>query len=387
MKLSDRVKSEVSLRALAERSGVQWDPLKSAPARGDFWAPCPFHKEATASFHVVEKGGRNGWFKCFGCEVKGSVVDFVILMTGCDARSALKQLADDSGLEANEDPAKAKRRAEDYARRQKQAEADAARKSARGAQKAWDMWRAAEPAGEFLEAYLTARGVNLSAIGGVPKSLRFAPALDHFNAKTGQVTHTGPAMVGLVGRNGSFVGVHRTWISETGRALDQNGSKIPKHWLGKTGEMFGVPVRLSSPSRAVVVGEGIETTLAAWSALRAFGLLDWSAEAALSLGSICGPEDAAGRGPELGVNGKPLPSIIPAPETASPGWVPAEGVEAVLILGEGSSKCPESARRHYDRAFQKINKLNVSVRVRVPENRWDLDLDFADIAKAGKLWD
>ncbi|WP_253279978.1 CHC2 zinc finger domain-containing protein, partial [Phaeobacter sp. 11ANDIMAR09] len=53
MALSDEVKARVSLRAIAEQT-VTWDMRKSNIRRGDYWAPCPFHGEKTASFHVTE---------------------------------------------------------------------------------------------------------------------------------------------------------------------------------------------------------------------------------------------------------------------------------------------------------------------------------------------
>ena len=51
-----------------------WDPRKSNPARGDYWAPCPFHQEKTASFHVDET---KGYYYCFGCHAKGDAVTFL----------------------------------------------------------------------------------------------------------------------------------------------------------------------------------------------------------------------------------------------------------------------------------------------------------------------
>ncbi|WP_157063863.1 CHC2 zinc finger domain-containing protein, partial [Phaeobacter sp. 11ANDIMAR09] len=53
MALSDEVKARVSLRAIVEQT-VTWDMRKSNIRRGDYWAPCPFHGEKTASFHVTE---------------------------------------------------------------------------------------------------------------------------------------------------------------------------------------------------------------------------------------------------------------------------------------------------------------------------------------------
>ncbi|WP_134679520.1 CHC2 zinc finger domain-containing protein [Paracoccus ravus] len=71
-----KVKAEVSFRDLPVAAGVSWDALKSRPGRGGYWAPCPFHREATSSFHLVEPNGVGGWFRCFRCEATGSAGDF-----------------------------------------------------------------------------------------------------------------------------------------------------------------------------------------------------------------------------------------------------------------------------------------------------------------------
>ena len=54
--------------------GRYWDTRKSNPGKGDFWAPCPFHQEKSASFHVDD---RKGFYYCFGCHAKGDAVTFV----------------------------------------------------------------------------------------------------------------------------------------------------------------------------------------------------------------------------------------------------------------------------------------------------------------------
>ncbi len=43
-------------------------------AKGDWWAPCPFHQEKSASFHVDD---RKGYYYCFGCHAKGDALSFV----------------------------------------------------------------------------------------------------------------------------------------------------------------------------------------------------------------------------------------------------------------------------------------------------------------------
>ncbi|SES76279.1 CHC2 zinc finger domain-containing protein [Oceanicella actignis] len=353
MTLSDRIKAEVSLVAVAERAGVVWDRGKSRPARGDMWAPCPFHNERTASFHVVEPGGAGGWFRCFGCGAKGSVVDFVMERDGLDAAAAIKALASGHGIDGDECPAARRRREAERAKREAKARAAAEAKARRGLAAARAIWRAAAQAqaGDVLHRYLESRGVNLSAIGGVPPSLRLHPALAHRCARTREVLHTGPAMVGWIGRD-RFRGVHRTWITEGGRARLPGGAVAPKQWLGATGAMFGHPVRLTAPGPRIIVGEGIETTLAALSMCMEAGDARWSAEAALARDAMAGA------------------------------WTPPPGAVGVMVLGEGSAKDPAAAEAKGRAAKSRLESLGVRVALRVPGGRWDVEMDYADVAAA-----
>jgi hypothetical protein len=188
-------------------------------------------------------------------------------------------------------------------------------------------------------------------------------------------------MIGAIGR-GELVGVHRTWITPEGRARLADGSKVPKKLLGRTGAIYGHPVRFSWARLGLIVGEGIETTLAAGAALVGAGKGGrWGAEAALSLGALAGPEDARGRGPDLGPNGQPLPSAIPDLRSGAAHWLPPPGVRAVLILGEGSSKSGEVARRFAERTRAKLLARGIEAEIRIAGGRWDRDRDFADEAK------
>jgi len=359
MNKSERVKAQVSLREVVEAGGMVWDLKKSAAHKGDWWGPCPLHGEATASFHVVETGGAGGWFKCFGCQAGGTVIDFVMALDGLDFTTAVRRLADQAGVAGE----MSDERKGHLAAKREAAKADAKRAAAKkaddGERIARQLWGTAErgPAADLLARYLAARGVNLSVIGGVPPSLRLQPSL---TAKDGaRDPFQGPAMVAAVGR-GSLVGIHRTWITAHGRARHPDGAKVAKQWLGRTGEMFGQPCALSSPTAAVVVGEGIETTLAGWSGLLAAGHVGWSAEAGLARGAITGPAQD--------------PAAL---------WTPRPGVAEVLILGEGSSKRPREARELYEGAQARLEGLGLRVLLTVPGGRWDLDQDFADVAASG----
>jgi hypothetical protein len=127
----------------------------------------------------------------------------------------------------------------------------------------------AKPArGTLVEAYLGSRGIDLPTI---PDALRFHEGLKH---PSGGIW---PAMVALVtnGASGSPVGIHRTFL-----ALDGSGKAPiePKKMI--LGPCRGGAVRLGEPGDVLMVGEGIETCLAAivatgnpaWAALSTSGM-------------------------------------------------------------------------------------------------------------------
>lgn len=64
--------------------------------RGQNWvARCPFHSEKTPSFNVHPG---KGIFKCFGCNVGGSVFDFVAQIEGVSFPEAVRIVAQKSGI-------------------------------------------------------------------------------------------------------------------------------------------------------------------------------------------------------------------------------------------------------------------------------------------------
>lgn len=370
----------VSLISLVENMGVAWCPKKTRRDRHDFYACCPFHEEGTPSFHVyIGRDGRER-FKCFGCGVSGTAIDFVMLRDGIsDVGEAIRRL---SGAPPPRTPLRAPPKPPP--------------KDDRTRERIERIWAEALPDDPRLAVYLMARGVRIEAIGGIPETLRLHPDLPCFDEGAIGAIWSGPAMIGSVGR-GSRVGLHRTWISATGRArfdrdvfgrrgevLFKAGDKVPKQFLGT---VYGHPVVLTSAGgdQTVMVAEGIETALAAAAASAHRGFAT-AAEAALSLDALAGPGDPAQRGPGVTFNGRPLPSPSPLRGATNPGWMPGEEHRHVVILADPSSRCPESARRHADRALAKVVAAGRSGRVTVPLGRWDHDLDFADLAQCGDLY-
>ncbi len=90
----DELRTRVSLTQVVGRK-VMWDPRKSNQGKGDMWAPCPFHQEKSASFHVDD---RKGFYYCFGCQAKGDAISFIRETENVDFMEAVKILASEAGM-------------------------------------------------------------------------------------------------------------------------------------------------------------------------------------------------------------------------------------------------------------------------------------------------
>ena len=105
----DELRNRVSIAQVVGRK-VTWDPRKSIAARGDYWAPCPFHHEKTASFHVDDA---KGFYYCFGCHAKGDALSFLRETENMGFMEAVETLAREAGMSLPaQDPAAAARAAE-----------------------------------------------------------------------------------------------------------------------------------------------------------------------------------------------------------------------------------------------------------------------------------
>jgi putative DNA primase/helicase len=139
------------------------------------------------------------------------------------------------------------------------------------------IWQASRPVeGTPVEAYLRSRGLNLLA----PRVLRFHAGLKH---SSGGVW---PAMVALIthGAYGTPIAIHRTFL-----ARDGNGKAPADPAKMMLGPCRGGVVRLSPPGDVLMVGEGIETCLAA---MQATGHPAWAALSTSGLRTLDLPRDA-----------------------------------------------------------------------------------------------
>jgi DNA primase len=91
----DELRTRLTLSSVVGRK-VTWDMRKSNMAKGDFWAPCPFHQEKSASFHVDD---RKGFYYCFGCHAKGDAVTFVKESENLGFMEAVQVLAAEAGMQ------------------------------------------------------------------------------------------------------------------------------------------------------------------------------------------------------------------------------------------------------------------------------------------------
>lgn len=138
------------------------------------------------------------------------------------------------------------------------------------------LWGAAVPApGTLVETYLAARGIRIP----VPEVLRFHGGLPH------PAGGRWPAMVALVtnGTTGKPMAVHRTFLTHDG------GGKAPVRPVRMMlGPCAGGAVRLAPPAGVTMIGEGIETSLAA---MQAGSLPAWAALSTSGLRGLDMPED------------------------------------------------------------------------------------------------
>ncbi|WP_181708529.1 DNA primase [Chthonobacter rhizosphaerae] len=90
----DDIRNRLPISAVVARK-VTWDKRKTQPARGDWWACCPFHQEKSPSFHCDD---RRGIYHCFGCGASGDHFKFVTETEGLSFPEAVERLAETAGV-------------------------------------------------------------------------------------------------------------------------------------------------------------------------------------------------------------------------------------------------------------------------------------------------
>ena len=222
--------------------------LRGRKAGRGWSARCPAHDDRNPSLSIRDSASGGVLVKCFaGCpknEVIASLKALGLWFDKTTWRASIKPLK----------PSAMKQTADDQTR----------------TSITLSIWKACVPASRTLvEIYVRSRGLVLPAT----PTLRFHPNLKHPSGE-----HW-PAMVALVcDYDGAPLAIHRTFLARNGVG---KASVDPQRML--LGPSRGGAVRLAEPSKIIMVGEGIETCLAA---MQATGLPAWAALSASGLTSL-----------------------------------------------------------------------------------------------------
>jgi putative DNA primase/helicase len=217
-------------------------------AGGGWSARCPVHEDRTPSLSLRDSED-------------GKVL--VCCHAGCDQGKVIAHLKA-SGLWAQIGQRKFRHTTSRQVAKPSQQDRDDTKRT----EIALSIWQAAKPAGGTLvSTYLGSRGLRLPQA----PTLRFHPFLKHPSGDTW------PVMIALVTRgfDDSPLAIHRTFLAPNGTG---KGPVNPQRMM--LGPCHGGAVRLAEPRDVLMIGEGIETCLAAmqetgypaWAALSTSGL-------------------------------------------------------------------------------------------------------------------
>lgn len=273
---------------------------------------------------------RKGVWRCRICDPKGGdAIALVQLVCDTDFMGAVEFLEGTRDVEI--DPVDLERRRVAKEKADAKAAEDAARYRAYAKDAARKIWRSALPfAGSPADAYLAARGVDLSRLPYSFACFRYLPEHPYIKKIGGQrrELYRGPAFIAAVqGPDGRFSAVHQTWID-----IDRPGQKavIIDPQTGKKhaskmvlGSKKGGAIRLTGTActSVLAMGEGIETTGTALVADAVLGASYW---VGVDLGNMSGKQTARNSG---------LPDL--SDERA---FVPPACVEKLIFIEDGDSE-------------------------------------------------
>lgn len=324
----------------------------------EFAGLCPFHKEKTPSFTVVDA---KGFWHCFGCGANGDAFEWLMRADGLTFVEAVEDLAVRAGMTPDRKgrkkplvtpiaPAGPCRPDEESRARERE--------------KAFAIWRGARAivADGPVHRYLTgARGID-PAVVAKAAALREG-TVDYWIAAGERPSMIGsfPAMVAAVqDRDGKFAAVHVTYLEPDGSAkldLARRG-----HARAKAKKVRGSPqggaIRLFPPKARLLAAEGIETAL---SVAEATGEPCW---ALYSLGNFAGrAHKDAGE------------TNNSAPDYEARAFVPPPMVREVVWCRDADARDQAAARAAEARGAARLGALGVRVTIAEPP----AGADFNDV--------
>jgi len=351
--------------------------------------PCPVcgGRATSQRFEILEDG--TSWV-CAVCPDGGDVIHLVQKVEGCDFRSAIERLGGRSELDAA--AAKKLFEAREKKRLARERQSEEFREKER--KRLWRAWQqASEIHGSAAARYLEGRGLALPASCPGLRFLSEAPyfhgeQLDDRGRRSPMVLHRGPAMLAaFIRADGRFGGLHTTWLTETrdppakleltdpetGEVLNSKkmrGSKAGAH----------IAIALTKDPRRLVIGEGIETVLAVWTAYHRAGrsIEDAAFWAAGDLGNMAGRAIKTVPHPTLKrPNGRAISVPNDQPDPDDQGLSIPDSVDELILLGDGDSE-PVLTRFAMTRAARRYARPGRTIRIAFAP----AGLDFNDVLVA-----
>jgi DNA primase len=230
--------------------------LGGRKAGSDWSACCQAHDDREPSLSITDAKGGKVLVRCHA---------------GCDQRDVIAALRSRGAWNAD-----GRRQTQSEHKNDRRCSAEPDPGDLKRTEAALAIWLAAQQAdGTPVEAYLRSRGLKVLP----PSAIRFHPGLKH---------HSGgvwPTMVALVTRGvgGTPIAIHRTFL-----ASDGNGKAPVNAAKMMLGPCRGGVVRLAEQGEVLMVGEGIETCLAA---MQATGYAAWAALSTSGLRALDLPRD------------------------------------------------------------------------------------------------
>lgn len=385
------------IRARNPLADIAGGYVKLRRAGSKLVGPCPIcgGKVTSQRFEILQNG--ESWV-CAVCPDGGDVIRLVEKAEGCDFLAAIERLGGRREVDAAE--ARALFEAREKKRIEREKTAAGYREAER--KRLWRTWDKAvrEIHGTPLESYANGRGLVLPA--RCP-GLRYLPSSPYFHGeiiergqKRARKIHTGPAMLAAFIRpDGKFGGLHITWLSVTtslddvtapGKAeiMDPDSGEMlnSKKMRGsKTGAYILVAPADTDTPRRLIIGEGIETVLAVWTAhhLAGCSIDDTALWAAGDLGNLAGRAIETVKHPTLKrPNGQAqrIPGPFPDPDDA--GLAIPDSVEELVLLGDGDSD-PVLTQHAMTRAARRYARPGRLIRIAfAPAGQ-----DFNDVLRAG----
>ena len=369
-RLSDDELDDIRARNPVAAVAGQYVKLRSAGGR--LVGPCP----------ICGGGASSGRFRVFddeswGCAVcpdGGDVIRLVEKVEGCDFRAAIERLGGRTAI----DPVHAQKmfEAREAKRIAREKEADRYREAER--KRLWKMWDGAGDIHEtYGERYLAGRGLRLPEACPGLRYLDRAPywhgeQLDDQGRKSPVSLHTGPAMLGaFIRADGKFGGLHITWLAGTEDGFivkkeladPATGEVLPSKKMRGSKAGAHIAVARKADPRRLIVGEGIETVLAVYTAHIHTGraIADTAFWAAGDLGNMAGRAiENVAHPVAVRPDGRAVRVPGPYPDPDDAGLSIPDSVEDLVLLGDGDSEpvltqyAMERAARRYARAGREI---------------------------------